>query len=44
MRLGLQLWPVYPSEYGNHFDLADAEDIAAIGLLGEVVLPQVAEL
>jgi F420-dependent oxidoreductase-like protein len=20
MRLGLQLWPCYPSEYGNHFD------------------------
>ena len=20
MRMGLQMWPVYPSKYGNHFD------------------------
>jgi F420-dependent oxidoreductase-like protein len=34
MRLGLQLWPCYPSEYGNHFDtvLALVQACEQVGL------------
>jgi alkanesulfonate monooxygenase SsuD/methylene tetrahydromethanopterin reductase-like flavin-dependent oxidoreductase (luciferase family) len=39
----LQEYAAVGSQYVT-FNLADAEDIAAIRLLGEVVLPQVAEL